>query len=257
MEDQSSHGDGADETTRGYAPVGHAAPGGLALAANGVRLEPSETRFEPEVATDWTFRIVDEDGKAVTDFEEAHGQRGHLIVVRRDLTRFRHLHPELASDGTWSVEGLTLPDPGVYRAFVDVVLDGHSTTLGFDLFASEPGTIEARPNSSRRATAGEYEIELLTNEIVAREGSRLIFEVRRDDDPVSELGQYLGALGHLVAVREGDLAYLHVHPEATAPDSGRVEFGATFPTPGRYRLFLQTRPEGTLTTTQFDVHIRT
>ena len=24
---------------------------------------------------------------------------------------------------------------------------------------------------------------------------------------------YLGAKGHLVALREGDLAYLHIHPE--------------------------------------------
>ncbi len=45
---------------------------------------------------------------------------------------------------------------------------------------------------------------------------------------------YLGAKGHLVALREGDLAFLHVHP-----DANRLRFEATFPTPGRYRLFLQ------------------
>lgn len=74
-------------------------------------------------------------------------------------------------------------------------------------------------------------------------------------EPVSNLDPYLGALGHLVALQEGDLAYLHVHPEETSLDSGRVEFGARFPTPGRYRLFLQSKPDGTLITTQHDIRI--
>lgn len=233
----------------------HAAPGGLALAANGLRFVPSETRFESGTPTEWTFEIVDEDDRVVTDFEEAHGQRSHLIVVRRDLTRFQHLHPELRSDGTWHVESLTLPDPGVYRAFVDIVVGGQPTTLGFDLFTSEIGEVEARPTSSRQATANGYETELMPNEIRARERTQLAFEIRRADEPVPELGEYLGALGHLVALREGDLAYLHVHPEETAPDSGRVEFAARFPTPGTYRLFLQTKPEGNLITTRFDVSV--
>lgn len=257
MEDHSGHGEGSPEPQRGDAPERHAAPGGVTLAANGLRFDPSRTRFEPGTTMDWTFRIVDDGGQVVTDFEAAHGRRSHLIVVRRDLTRFQHRHPELEPDGTWRVENLALPDPGVYRAFVDVVVDGNPTTLGFDLFASGAGEVDARPGSSRLATAGGYEIELLTGEIAARERVRLPFAVRRDGDPVPELDQYLGALGHLVALREGDLAYLHVHPEATAPDSGRVEFGARFPTPGRYRLFLQAKPEGNLITTRFDVRVPT
>ncbi|WP_232819743.1 FixH family protein [Haloprofundus halophilus] len=265
MEDHSTHdhGESSPETAdpvRGYAPNGHAAPGGLAVAANGLRLDPAETRFTPGTSAEWTFRIVDDDGKVVTDFEEAHGERSHLVVVRRDLTRFQHLHPELTSDGTWRVDDFALSDSGVYRAFVDVVVDGRPTTLGFDLFASGAGTgtetVAERPDSSRRATADGYDIELLTDGVVARESSRLTFEVRRDGDPVSKLDEYLGALGHLVALREGDLAYLHVHPEGTDPDSGQVAFQARFPTSGRYRLFLQTRPEGELVTTAFDVRVR-
>lgn len=258
MVDHSSHDDhggGSNDANRGHAPEGHAAPGGLALAANGLRLEPSETRFEPGTPAHWTFRIVDEDGTPVTEFDEAHGRRGHLVVVRRDLTRFRHRHPELQADGTWLVEDLVVPDPGAYRAFVDVVVDGRPTTLGVDLLASGTATYGERPDASRCATSDGYEIELLTDDVAAGESSRLSFAVRRDGEPVPELEAYLGALGHLVALREGDLAYLHVHPEATAPDSGRVEFAARFPTPGRYRLFLQTKPEGALLTTRFDVRV--
>jgi hypothetical protein len=38
------------------------------------------------------------------------------------------------------------------------------------------------------------------------------FCVRREGGDVEKPGPYLGALGNLVALPEGDLAYLHVHP---------------------------------------------
>ena len=57
-----------------------------------------------------------------------------------------------------------------------------------------------------------------------------------------------GAGGHLVALREGDLAFLHVHPDEHADD---VAFEATFPTTGRYRLFLQFKHDGAVQTVAF------
>jgi hypothetical protein len=66
---------------------------------------------------------------------------------------------------------------------------------------------------------------------------------------------YLGAGGHLVALREGDLAFLHVHPtEHGQPADGHddsVGFAATFPTHGRYRLFLQFKHRGEVRTAAF------
>ncbi|NKX51639.1 hypothetical protein HER39_13910, partial [Arthrobacter deserti] len=44
--------------------------------------------------------------------------------------------------------------------------------------------------------------------------------VTRGGQPVKTLEPYLGAYGHLVALRAGDLAYLHVHPEGAAPAAG-------------------------------------
>ena len=248
------HDEGHTDRLRGHVPRGSGVPGGVSVAADGLLLVPSETRFDPGVGLDWTFRLEDDDGEVVTDFETLHGEQSHLILVRRDLTRFQHLHPELDDDGTWHAD-VTLPDPGAYRAFVDVSAGGPPTTLGFDLLA--PGVADAapRPDSSRRATAGDYEVELLADGVTAGDDVTLPFEVRRAGTPVSNLDPYLDALGHLVALREGDLAYLHVHPEETNPEDGRVAFGARFPTRGRYRLFLQVKPEGELITAQFDVRV--
>ena len=77
------------------------------------------------------------------------------------------------------------------------------------------------------------------------EGEELGFEVTRDGAPVA-LDDYLGAKGHLVALREGDLAFLHVHP-----DEDRLRFMAELPTAGRYRLFLQFQVDGAVHTAAF------
>ncbi|EJN59047.1 hypothetical protein [Halogranum rubrum] len=192
-----------------------------------------------------------DEGDVVTEFQETHEQLAHLILVRRDLTRFQHLHPTLADDGTWSAE-FVLPDPGAYRAFVDVLVDGHPITLGVDLLSSGPARYEDSPQTTHEAKVAGYTVGLTPDQIPPGESVSLEFEVRRDDG-VAHLHSYLGALGHLVALRDGDLAYLHVHPEETDPEDGVVRFAVRFPTSGRYRLFLQAKPDGELLTTSFAV----
>ena len=63
--------------------------------------------------------------------------------------------------------------------------------------------------------------------------------VSRDGNPVTDLDPYLGALGHLVAIRDGDLAYLHVHPldELDGPGGPTVRFAVDVPTAGTYGLY--------------------
>ena len=58
----------------------------------------------------------------------------------------------------------------------------------------------------------------------------------------------------LVALREGDMAFLHVHP--TEQSRNAVGFGATFPTEGRYRLFLQFRHAGRIQTAAFTQEVK-
>ena len=73
--------------------------------------------------------------------------------------------------------------------------------------------------------------------------------VTRDGEPVTVLEPYLGAFGHLVALRDGDLAYLHVHAEGADPEAGQttgpdIAFAAEAPTAGRYLLYLDFQVDG-------------
>jgi hypothetical protein len=199
---------------------------GLAISDRGYRLELSGK--DP-----LSFRIT-RDGEAVRDFDIEHTKRMHVIVVRRDLTGFQHLHPSMRADGTWTVP-LTLPDPGTYRVYADFVVDGEPHTLAADL--NEDGDVRSRPLPPPSNTTT---VDGLT---VTRRG--LDFTVTRAGKPVA-VEDYLGAKGHLVALREGDLAFLHVHP-----DENRLRFEADLDTRTRYRLFLQFKTDGRVHTAAF------
>jgi hypothetical protein len=82
--------------------------------------------------------------------------------------------------------------------------------------------------------------------------------VAKGGKPLRDLQPYLGAYGHLVALRSGDPAYLHVHPNGE-PGDGKtqpgpeVSFTATAPSAGTYRLFLDFQHKGEVRTAAFTV----
>ncbi len=213
------------------------------MAERGYRLALDRTVFPAGAERSLSFRILDDEGRPVTEFEEENGKRLHLIVVRRDLTGYQHLHPELAPDGTWSTP-LRLGEPGAHRIYADFETGGESLTLGADLFA--PGDFEPRqlPAPATVARVDGYDVTLDEEDDVAS------FTVRRDGERVTDIQPYLGARGHLVVLREGDLAYLHVHPEESEDDSS-IAFGAELPSAGRYRMFLQFRHDDRIHTVAF------
>ncbi len=226
----------AGEETAGAPP---AAAGGerlrIVAGAEGTRRPAGTTR-------PFTFRVVDERGSTVRSFEVEQDRRLHLIVVRRDLRRFQHLHPRMGADGVWSVP-LRLPDAGAYHAFADFVSARERHTIGLDLFVSGRFEPLELPRPSTTATADGYDVRL-----AERGGAgALRFEVRRDGAAVEDLQPYLGARGHLVMLRAGDLAYEHVHPLA----GDELAFHIGDAAPGTYRLFLQFRHRDAVHTVAF------
>jgi len=217
---------------------------GLAVSEGGLTLELARTTAAPGEPFELAFRIVDPAGRTVRDFDVEHTRRMHFIVVRRDMTGFQHVHPTQRPDGTWTVP-VTLPDAGIYRVFADFSVDGKPRTLADDLTVD--GTVESQPLPAPAdgVDVDGLRVSLTEGASHAGEESDLAFTVTRDGEPVA-IEDYLGAKGHLVALRRGDLAFLHVHP-----DANRLRFMATFPTAGRYRLFLQFQVGGRVRTAAF------
>lgn len=252
-------GHGEDERAQATADDAHEAAGpdsagaplpGLAVAADGLRLVPDSTSLPPGDRARFRFRVVDADGATVLDFEREHERRMHLIVVRRDFAGFQHVHPTQRPDGTWEAR-LDLDRPGVYRAFADFATAAGPATLATDVFVAGAFEVEPLARPSPRASAGDgYVVELDSDPPSAGGVTELRFTVNRGGRELRSVEPYLGAGGHLVALREHDLAFLHTHP-LSAGGSAPVEFGVEYPSAGRYRLFLQFRHRGEVRTAAF------
>ena len=255
----AEHGGGHEQDGAAPDPVR-----GLAVAENGLRVVVEDPELRRGRGERLAFRIVDERGETVRDFDVEHTKRMHLILARRDLTGFQHLHPEQAGDGTWTIR-VRLDKAGSYRLFADFSHEDEAQTLATDLRVDGRSELEPLPDPQATAVSdGGYDVRLDAGS--ARPGAEadLRFTITKDGHAV-HTEPYLGAGGHLVALRDGDLAFLHVHPtehsrgdEAAPADEhdDSVGFAATFPTAGRYRLFLQFQHEGRVQTVAFTQEVK-
>lgn len=259
--------DGAADGGHGQDAAAHGA-GDAPPQVRGLSLEQDGLLLSPVTVPDGTgeqgtlsFSVLDADGEAVTGFETEHDKELHLIVVRSDGEEFRHVHPTMSADGVWSIPW-TWAEAGSYRVFADFVPEatGENVTLGRAVDVA--GRVAPQPPTEVSAsdTTGGY-TATLAGELSATGESTLTATVTKDGEPVTDLEPYLGAYGHLVALRAGDLAYLHVHPEGDEPEPGSVSgpdvaFLTQAPTPGRYLLYLDFKVDGDVHTARFvlDTH---
>jgi hypothetical protein len=220
--------------------------GGLLVSQDGYTFIPETRNLD---GTTFAFVIQGPEGTPVTAFDVAHDRELHLIIASRDLQQYAHLHPRRDDQGRWSVE---LPQlaPGAYRAFADFqVSDGPALTIGIDLSVAGATAQPLPVQPTSTDTVDGYRVTLDSD---PGRSDVATITVRRDGQVVTT-APYLGAAGHLVALRDGDLAYLHVHPldhEARGP----VHFSVTYPAAGAYALFFDFKTaDGQVHTARFVV----
>ncbi|TKJ28883.1 hypothetical protein [Blastococcus sp. CCUG 61487] len=253
-EQGAAHGEQAP-----HEPDGTHLPAGLVVSEDGYALVLDRPAVAAGDAVPLAFRIEGPDGHAVTDFAVRHEEDLHLIAVRRDLTGYQHVHPEMDADGVWRVP-LELT-PGSWRVFADFAAsaDGEDRVLGADLAVAGDHAPQPLPAPAAVAEVDGYTV-VLDGELTAGEETELRFGISRDGAPVTDLQPYLGASGHLVALRQGDLGYLHVHPTdppgGAAPAPGpNIGFATTAPSAGTYRLFLDFKHGDIVRTAAFTVTV--
>lgn len=230
---------------------------GLTLQAEGYALGAITAPTSPGTAGTLFFTITDATGAPVTDYATAHEQQLHLIVVRTDGTDYRHVHPQLnRQTGTWSLPW-TWTDAGTYRVFADFTPSAHTESITVSRTVDVAGLLNPRPADTRSTTTTvDGYTATLTSSLTPGSSSEVKITLSRNGIAVKALQPYLGAFGHLVALRQGDLAYLHVHamgePPTPASTSGPdIEFMATAPSAGRYLLYLDFQIDGVVRTATF------
>ena len=168
-----------------------------------------------------------------------------MILVRNDLSGYQHLHPTMSKDGTWSVE-VDFANSGTWRIIADSIPntnDGSATrtVVGDNITVEGTDSPIALPEASTTINIDGYKVELSGKPGINVDKS-LTFTISKDGKSVKDLKTYLGAFGHLVALRQDDLSYTHLHPtdkvnsNKGGPD---LDFEASLPSTGTYRLYLQ------------------
>ncbi|RFZ69717.1 hypothetical protein DE4576_00516 [Mycobacterium marinum] len=245
-----------------WARSGHAGHQAGAQPVRGVSLSAGDLMLDdvaapPAVGVQGTlsFRVQSLGGVPVTRYAIENAKKLHLIVVRSDGTEFRHVHPTMSAEGRWSIPW-AWNAAGTYRVFADFVPEGgNPTVLTYALNVGGMFTPDPPPSATNVSRTDGFTVTI-DGPFTAQSPSRLIATVTRDGQPVTTLQPYLGAYGHLVVLREGDLAYLHAHPENGAASAGsaspaQIAFTTEPPTPGRYLLYLDFQVNGRVHTAQF------
>jgi hypothetical protein len=253
MDENQPHTHDAIGTTTQTNGTG-AALGGLSLSSSGLTLVPARTTFLAGRPQRLSFRITGPGGAPITSYAVVHDKLLHLIVLRRDLSGYQHLHPSMTADGTWGID-LTLAEPGIYRMIADftALVGGKpvATTLGGDLTVA--GDYAPAPLSApERAVAVDGLSVGYEGAPSTQSTQPIMMSVAGPDHRPAVLEPYLGAYGHLVVLRQGDLAYVHVHPEAALVD-GKVKFWLAAPSNGTYRMFFDFQVAGQVHTAAWTV----
>ncbi|MET4095805.1 heavy-metal-associated domain-containing protein [Arthrobacter sp. UYCu712] len=255
----------AEDSSGGHAGAGHSAPAVGAVAGSPVKGVTAErdgyllggisAPAAIGTAGELAFTITGPEGSPVTQFETSHEKQVHLIVVRSDGSHYRHVHPVMDEAGRWSLPW-QWEAAGTYRIYADVVPAGAGEGVTLTRTVDVAGAFDpAAPEMSVKDEVHGFQVSL-NGGLKAGSASALTVGISRDGQPVTSLQPYLGAYGHLVALRAGDLAYLHTHPEGAEPVNGEVsgpevKFATTAPTPGRYYLYFDFQVDGQVHSARF------
>jgi hypothetical protein len=226
----------------------------------------------------FSFRIVQPDGRALTTFRRGAGPHTgvHVIYIRRDLGEIVHHHPPVAADGSVH-DSVGFHAPGPYRVVIDVYPQQVTPQPNFQLFTAVkvPGRYTPKPLPATTATqvVAGYRFTLHGHpHLRAVEAGLLSFSVTRPDGSAVRFTPWYGALAHAIFFRKGSLDYFHTHvcaPGAAGCTSvlggakvtgssskpGQLSVGVLVPVPGTWRLFLQCRADGRVLTAPFTLRV--
>lgn len=162
------------------------------------------------------YLFGDGNGTPLTDLVRSHERWVHLIVVRKDLGIYTHLHPEQTTrPGEFAVEA-TLPTAGNYWLFAEVTRANGDHAVVREMLSVQ-GSAPAQETVSAGATERVVEgvrVTLAGAEAI-RVGEPVMFSFLVEDAATGgarqDLQPYLGAPAHVVILDEGGEEFAHVH----------------------------------------------
>lgn len=218
-----------------------------------------EGKAEAKRDTTIQIQIKDKNGVPIQKFDTTHEKKLHLIAVSKDLSYFSHIHPEWRGNGLFEVK-TQFPSGGQYKLYSDFVPTGGSPATKSEWINVDGQTapvVSVQPDSKLTKSIAGKEITLSLNQLQAKRETTLNFHIKDENSkkPITDLQQYLGAVGHVVILTEDANEYLHVHPMEEKATGPNAKFMTTFPKSGIYKIWGQFQHEDKVITVPFVVKV--
>ena len=236
------HTDGAVSNGKTYRMAFSSAPAQLVAG------QPATLSFQPQ---------EQDNTAAPVPLAVVHEKKMHLIIVSKDLSEFHHEHPEFKATGRYDVP-FTFKSGGDYVLFQDYQPEGAGHQLGRQAVrvAGSPKAPVKFSTDQLQWNGKEYQATLgFSKPAQVGQPLQLAVTLSRNGQPLTDLENYLGALGHMVIISQDTRQYLHVHPQDQADKGPKVGFQTTFEQAGLYRVFLQFNHGGQIHTADFTVNV--
>jgi hypothetical protein len=193
---------------------------------------------------------------ALSDLEETHTRKIHLLISDISETDYHHEHPEPAGDGVYAFS-FTPRRPDTYRVWADLLpMRTHVQQYSIaDIPSSTSRQAKLAENEAenRHAEIDGYKFELSFEKDVIHERDTVAGKLRvtePDGQPCKKLGVVMGAFGHFVGFGDEFATVLHLHPTGPLISDPEARSGPELPfyfrsnKTGLFRLFAQVKIEG-------------
>lgn len=190
---------------------------------------------------------LERNGEPVTALPIMHDKPMHVILVRRDLRYFDHIHPEQREPGVY-VAPHTFLSAGEYRVWTDFMSNDMQQLIDFDLKVTGNGVHTPEPDM-----LDGLKVSFKGSErIMQGKPAELSFTVSDEQEkPVSLTEKFLAAAGHLVVIDATQKEFVHAHDETINGDNV-LTFEYTPQTVGKHRMWAQFNYRGKARTAPFE-----
>lgn len=213
--------------------------------SRGLAVELLAGEATPGDTTPLRLRVVRKPfDEPVDDLQVEHEKLIHLIGVRDDLGEFIHLHPQRVAPGWWQVNH-SFSNAGRFHFWADVKHNGRVYSFAQSPLvvggAKEPPAVATIPKVEH--FVGGYSVSLETpGELVAGKTNLFLVKIRNAEGVQIGTEFYLGALMHVVVIRDDLAIYAHGHAGNHLRGERDLYFNHVFQERGAYKIFAQFRP---------------
>jgi rubrerythrin len=220
----------------------------------GMPLEPIYVT-QPQPTQTTIIRADNSQPVRLSDLEETHTRKIHLLISDNTETDYHHEHPEPAGDGEYAFS-FTPQRPGPYRVWADLLpVRTHVQQYSVaDIPSKAPrqGKMAENEPENRHAEIDGYKFDLsfekeLIHERVTVAGKLRVTQF--DGQPCNKLGVVMGAFAHFVGFGDDFATVLHLHPvgplitDPEARGGPELRFYFRSDKTGLIRLFAQVKIE--------------